>query len=101
MTVAASRRRADGNEHDVGLRDRPFQVGREVETLRFHIGGHQIIKPGLEDRDLAAAKRCDLALVLVDTNDLMAEVSKAGARDESHIARADHGDSHGKAAFDG
>jgi hypothetical protein len=32
---------------------------------------------------LAAAKRCDLALVLVDTNDLMAEASKAGARDES------------------
>ena len=67
-----------------------------VEPFGPHIGGHQRIEPRLEDRDFAAAKCRDLALVLVHTGDLVAEIRKAGARNQSHIAGANHGNSHGR-----
>jgi hypothetical protein len=56
-----------------------FEVGGEVEAPCFHVGGHQRIQPRLEDRNLAAVKRCDLAFVLVHAGDLVAEIRKAGA----------------------
>ena len=54
----------------------------------------QRVEPGLEDRDLAAAQGCDLVGVLVDAGDLVAEIGKAGAGNQPHIARADHGNAH-------
>ena len=60
----------------------------------LHVGSHQRIEPGLEDRDFAAPQGCDLAGVLVHAGDLVAEIGKAGAGNQPHIARADHGDAH-------
>ncbi len=37
----------------------------------------------------------DLALVLVDADDLDAELGKTGAGDQPDIAGADHGNTHG------
>ena len=39
-------------------------------------------------------RACDLAGVLVHAGDLVAEIGKAGAGYQPHIARANHGDSH-------
>jgi hypothetical protein len=36
----------------------------------------------------------DLALVLVDAGDVVTEIRKAGAGNQPHIARADHGNPH-------
>ena len=62
--------------------------------LALTLDGDQRVEPGLEDRDLAAAQGCDLAGILVDAGDLVAEIGKAGAGHQSHIARANHRDSH-------
>ena len=61
MAVAAPRRRADRDEHRVGLGDRRGEVGGEIEPPGFHIGGDQRVESGLEDRDLAAAKAAILS----------------------------------------
>jgi hypothetical protein len=50
---------------------------------------------GLEDRHDAALERVDLALVLVDADDLMAEIGETGPGHEADIAGADHGNAHG------
>ena len=94
MAVAAPRRRADRDEHGVGFRDRRGQVGGEIQPLGLDVGRHQRIEPGLEDRDLASAQGFDLAGILVHAGDLVAEIGKAGAGYQPHIARANHGDSH-------
>ena len=94
MAVAAPRRRADRDEHRIGLGDRRRQIGGEVEPPGLDVGGHQRVEPGLEDRDLAAVQRRDLVGVLVDAGDLVAEIRKAGAGHQPHIARANHGNPH-------
>ena len=94
MAIAAPRRRADRDEHRVGFRDRRGQVGGEIEPLGLDVGRHQRVEPGLEDRDLAAAQGFDLAGILVHAGDLVAEIGKAGAGHQPHIARANHGNSH-------
>ena len=92
MAIAAPRRRADRNEHRVGLRHRPGQVGGEIQPPGLDIGGHQRVEPRLEDRDFAPAQGFDLAGILVHAGDLVAEIRKTGAGYQPHIARANHGD---------
>jgi hypothetical protein len=41
----------------------------------------------------------DLLLVLVDANDVVTEIRKAGSGHQSDIARSDHRDSHEKPCF--
>ncbi len=95
MAVAAPRRRADRDEHRIGLRDRRLQVGGEAEPPGLDVAGDQRIEARLEDRNLAPLQRVDLAGVLVDAGDVVAEIRKAGAGDQPHIARANHGNPHG------
>ncbi len=99
VTIAAPRRRADRDEHRVGFRDRRGQVGGEIQPFGLHIGSHQRVEPGLENRDLAAQKRGDLVAVLVHAGDLVTEIGKAGAGNQPHIARANHGNSHENSLF--
>ncbi len=70
------------------------QVGGEIEPAGLDVGGHQRVEARLEDRDFAAAERGDLAGVLVHAGDVVAEIRKAGAGDQPHIARANHGNPH-------
>jgi glycine/D-amino acid oxidase-like deaminating enzyme len=79
MAVAASRRRADGNEHRVGRRDRCSQIGGKIQPPGLHIGSHQRIEAGLENRDFAPAQAGDLVAVLVHTGDLVTEIRETGA----------------------
>ncbi len=44
MAVAAPRRRADGDEHRLGLGDRPGEVGGEIEPPLARIGGHETVE---------------------------------------------------------
>ena len=59
MAVAAPRRRADRDEHRLGLAD-ARRIGGEFEPALAHIGCDQIGEAGLEDRNLAAIERRDL-----------------------------------------
>src|SRR3546814_3946509 len=61
------------------------------------VAGHQDVESRLEDRDLAALQALDLRCILVDADDLGAELGKAGTRHETHVACANHCNTH--AAF--
>ena len=54
----------------------------------------ELVEARFEDRDFALLQTRDLALVLVDAGDDMAEVGEACAGDEADIAGADHGNAH-------
>ena len=95
MAIAAPRRRADRDEHRIGLRHRSGKLGGEIEPLVLHIGRDQRIEPGLEDRDLAALEGLDLADILVHAGDVVAEIRKTRPRHQPDIARANHGNPHG------
>ena len=94
VAVAAARGRADGDEHGVGGLDRRLQRAGEFQPPGLHIGGDQVVEPGLEDRHFAAAERGDFPCVLVDAGHLVTEIGKAGPGDEADIAGADHGNAH-------
>ena len=49
---------------------------------------------GLVDRDLALPERLDFALVVIDADDVVADVGEAGAGDEADITGADDGEIH-------
>ena len=71
-----------------------FEIGGKIEPPGLDVGSDQRIEPGLENRDFAAAQGFDLSGILVHAGDLVAEIGKAGAGNQSHIARANHGDTH-------
>src|SRR5262249_6235797 len=71
-----------------------LQVRREVETPRALVPGHEGLEPGLVDRDLPALEGGDLVRVLVDADDVHAEVREAGARHQPDVSRPDHADVH-------
>ena len=94
VAIAAPRRRADRDEHRIGLGDRRGKIGGKIQPPGLDVGGDQRIEAGLENRDFAAAQAGDLVAVLVHAGDLVAEIRKAGAGHQPHIARADHGNAH-------
>ena len=94
--VAAARGRTNRDEHRVGCGDRAGELGREFQPAGARIVGHQLIEAGLVNRHFAARQSRDLRLVLVDANDLMAEIGKTRAGNKADIAGADHGNAHVK-----
>jgi hypothetical protein len=50
--------------------------------------------PGSKNRDFAPTQRGNLVAILVHAGDLVAEIRKADAGYQPHIARADHRDAH-------
>ena len=94
VAVAAARRRADRDEDRIGRGHRRLQLGRKAQPPGLNVGGDQIVEAGLVDRHLAALQRRDLAGVLVDADDVVAEIGKAGPGNEADIAGADHRDAH-------
>ena len=94
MAVAATAGRADGDEDGVGLRHGRGEVGRERKPSRARIGGDDFVEARFEDRNAALVEIGDLALVLVDADDVVTELRQTGARYKPHIAAADHRDTH-------
>ena len=80
MAVAAARRRSHRDEDRAGAVDRAAEIGGEAEPLAVDVAGDELLSP-LEDGHDAPFERLDLAGVLVDANDLVAEVRKTGAGD--------------------
>jgi hypothetical protein len=88
--------RADGDEDRVRPLEGLAEVGREGEAAARLVALDQGLEAGLVDRDPALLEHPDLALVLVDADHVEPELGEAGAGDEADIARADHGDAHGR-----
>jgi hypothetical protein len=94
MTVAAPGRGADRDEDGLGAVDAGGKVGGEAEPAALDVAGDQPVETRLEDRHDASLEGVDLARILVDADDVMAEVGKAGAGDQPDIAGPDNGDMH-------
>jgi len=56
----------------------------------FNVLFDQGIKAGFIDRDLAASQAFDLGIILVHTDDVVAELREAGAADQADIARTNN-----------
>ena len=94
MAIAAPRGRAHRDEDRIGAAYGFGEFGGEGQALLAHVVGDDFAKARLEDRDFAPLQGRDLARVLVDACDHMAEVGETGAGHQTHIARSDHGDMH-------
>lgn len=79
MAVAASGRCADSDEHDVGAADTFADIGRKGQPAGAGIFGDQLLETRLVDRNAAFAKGFDLTQILVDADDVVAEIRKANA----------------------
>jgi hypothetical protein len=90
VAVAATGRRAHGDEHRVGGLDRLGALQREEQPAFADIARDQVIQARLEDRDLALLQALDLAGILVDAGHLVTEVGEARPRHQTHITRANH-----------
>ena len=76
MPVAAPGRRPDRDEDRFGRLDRVGEVGREREPPLAHVLGDEVREARLENRNLAAVQRLDLARILVDAAHVVSEVCK-------------------------
>jgi hypothetical protein len=77
VTMTAGR--ADGDEDRVGAVDRLGELGGEAQPAAFDVARHELVEPRLVDWHHALLERVDLGGVLVDADDVMAEIGKAGA----------------------
>ncbi|CAO4144681.1 hypothetical protein LPLAFNJD_LOCUS1752 [Methylorubrum aminovorans] len=92
--VAAARRGAHRDEHGLGLRHGGSEVCRESEASGADVLGDEGVEAGFVDGHAALVEGFDLVGILVDADDLVAEIGEAGARDEADIARANDRDAH-------
>jgi len=76
VAVAAPRRRADRDEHRIGLGDRRGEVSGKIQPPGLYVGSDQRIEARLENRDFTPAQAFDLVAILVDAGDLVAVVRK-------------------------
>ena len=95
MAVAAPRGRADRDEHRVRVLDRRRDVLAEEQALLADVVRDDVLEPRLEDRNLPALQRLDLARVLVDAGHDMAEIGKARPGNQADIAATNHRKPHG------
>jgi hypothetical protein len=74
MAVAPAGRRPDPDENRVRRCDRGAAVERKGQTPFLDVLGDQLVEAWLKDRDLAASQFFDLGGILVDADDVMAEI---------------------------
>jgi hypothetical protein len=86
MAVAAPRRRADRDEHRVGALTPSARSVVNCKRPAATLLATRSIEARLVNRHFAAQQRVDLGLVLVDADDVVAEIGEAGARNQADIA---------------
>jgi hypothetical protein len=79
MAIATARGRAHGNEYGICAGNSLRKIHGEGEAFLAHIGCDKIVKAGLENRNLAAQKHGNAPGILIDANDIVTEIGKAGA----------------------
>ncbi len=88
--AVVGRRRAHGQEDDLGLRGGGRQVGGEVQQSGGGVPRNQFRQARFVDRHLAPQQPLDLPRVAIDAGHVVARLGQAGARDQSHVARSDN-----------
>ncbi len=95
MAVAAARRRADRDEHRLGLGDRAGEVVTEAQPAGTDVIGHQLVEPRFENRDATVTQCRKFRRVGLHHRHIDAEFRETCARHQPDIAAADHRDAQG------
>ena len=85
-----------GDEDDLRVIDAILDAAGEAQPLRGDIAVNDFLEARLVDRHLAGLERFDFARIVIDADDVVADVGEASARDETDITGTDDGDIHGE-----
>ena len=88
------RRSRHRDEDDLRVIEPVFDGIREAQPLGRDVAMHEILKPRLIDRDLPRLEHIHLALVIIDTNDVVPDLGKTSARNKADIAGTDDAEIH-------
>src|SRR5690606_16696544 len=88
------RRRADADEDHLGRGVGPLFLGREGQPAGLVVALDQVVEARLVDRADAVVQFLDLPGVDVEAGHVVARAGEAGARDQTDVTRAHHGDPH-------
>jgi hypothetical protein len=76
------------------VRDALLRIRREAEAALGMVATDDLVETRLVDRDLALLQPGNLAGVDIHANDLIARLSEARTRHETHVARTKYGNFH-------
>ena len=93
-TVLAGRC-AHGNEDVFGSGHGSSDIACEREQTTLHRLLHQGLEARLEDGDIACLQTRELALVVIDTGNMVTHLGETGARYQADVSGADHSNAHG------
>ena len=85
-------RRGHAEVGELAVGDGVLGAEHELEPTVVQPFPHEVVEPGLEDRDLAALEALDLVGVDVGADDVVADVGEAGAGGEPDVPGADDSD---------
>ena len=94
VTVAAARRRADGDQCRLSAGHRLGEIGGEREPACGEVCANELGEARLVDWNDTLLQGFDLPSVLVDANNVMTEIRKAGPGYEAHVPGTDHRNAH-------
>ena len=79
---------------DLRIFDAFVDAAGELEPMRGDIAVDEFFQAGFINRNAAGLQRFDLGCVIVDANDVVADVGKACAGDKTDVTGADDGNIH-------
>ena len=88
------RRGGHGDEDDVGVLDAFAGAGGETEAPGGDVALDHFFEARLVDGDAAGLEHLHLVGVVIDADDVVADLGKAGAGDEADVAGANDGEFH-------
>ncbi len=87
------RRRADGNEHDLGGLQRSIDISSKTQALGLEVALQILLQPVLVDGGGTAVQLFYNPGVDVNANHVVAEVRQSHGCDKPYVSSADDGDS--------
>ena len=94
MAIATTRWGSDGNEDHVSIANCLTKLYAEGKPTLSYVGPDEFGQSRLEDWYLTTLKRFDFHGVLIDADNMMTEICKAGSGDEADITCADDCNTH-------
>src|SRR5262249_30779353 len=83
------RRSGDRYENDLGLVYSFTNAAAKMQSVGRHIAVNDFLKPWFVDRNSSGFKRFDFRLIVIDANDVVADVGKAYPGNQPHITGTD------------
>ena len=85
-----------GDENDLRIIDAFLGAAGETQSLRGNIAVDDFLKARLVDRDFAGLQRFHFSRVVIDADDVMADVGETSAGHQTDVTGTDDGNIHGK-----